>query len=273
MRPAPVGFQCPECVAGAQAKTAPLYARAQRRGALRAFSAAPVTIVLIAINVAVWLAGFLTGRGDSPVVNALALQASTLCLIGDSGYFGVTAAECAASGGLAFPGVSDGGAYQLLTSMFVHVDPIHIGLNMVALWFLGPMVERTLGRARYLALYLLSGLAGSVTVYWLSATNGQTVGASGAIFGLLGALLVIVLRRGGDARTVLMWLGINVVFTFTMPGISWQGHFGGLAGGALVAFILLRDRGPRTSPTTWLLLAGFAVVLAGLTVARTLQLS
>ena len=182
----------------------------------------------------------------------------------------VRAAQCAAAGGAFYPGVAEGGWWQLLTSAFTHVDVLHIGFNMVALWFLGPQLERYFGRGRYLALYLLSGLAGSVAVYWLTGTGTSTLGASGAVFGLLGALLVVVWRIGGDWRNVLVWLGINVAFTFFGgSGISWQGHLGGLAGGILIALILTQRRG-RATP--WPLLAGLAVVLVALTVLRTVLL-
>lgn len=273
MHPAPVGFQCPECVGQARAQAAPQLARAQRRGAVRALAEAPATAVLIAINVLVWASIMLTGGGDSPLVNALALQDTALCVVGAAGYFGVTAAQCAGSGGILFPGVADGAPWQLVTSMFTHVQVFHIGLNMVALWFIGVPLERLLGRTRFLLLYLLGGLAGSVAVYWLASPNGQTLGASGAIFGLMGGLLVIVLRRGGDYRNVLMWLGINIVFTFAGgAGISWQGHLGGLAGGILVTLILLRDR-VRITPATWLLLGSYTLALVALTGLRTLQLA
>ena len=90
----------------------------------------------------------------------------------------------------------------------------HIGFNMLALWILGPQLEMVVGRARFLALYLLSALAGSALVFWASPEYQATLGASGAIFGLLGALLVVAYKVGGDVRGILMWLGLNAVITF-----------------------------------------------------------
>ena len=118
--------------------------------------------------------------------------------------------------------------------MFTHVQPLHLGFNMLALYFLGPMLEGVLGRVRFLAVFFASGLTGSAAVMLLSASNGQTLGASGAIFGMMGVLAVVALKVRGQVQTILMWIGLNLVFTFTIPGISWQGHLGGLAGGLVV---------------------------------------
>ena len=118
--------------------------------------------------------------------------------------------------------------------MFTHVEPLHIGFNMLALYFLGPMLENVLGRARFLAVYLVSGLAGSAAVMLFSDPHIQTLGASGAIFGLMGALAVVALKVRGQVQTVLIWIALNLVFTFTASGISWQGHIGGLVGGVVL---------------------------------------
>ena len=96
--------------------------------------------------------------------------------------------------------MSDGAYWQLVTSAFTHVEVWHIGFNMLALWVLGPQLELALGRARFLALYFLSALAGSALVYWLGGTTTATLGASGAVFGLMGALLVLALKVGGNVR-------------------------------------------------------------------------
>jgi membrane associated rhomboid family serine protease len=134
--------------------------------------------------------------------------------------------------------VAAGEWWRLLTSTFVHVQLLHILFNMFALWVFGPGLEQLLGRARFLALYLLSGLAGSVAVYLLSDPGTPTLGASGAVFGLLGAALVVSVRRGYDASWLLGLLGINLAFTFLARGISWQGHLGGLVGGLLLGAVL-----------------------------------
>jgi membrane associated rhomboid family serine protease len=134
--------------------------------------------------------------------------------------------------------------------MFTHQDFMHIFFNMLALWFLGPQLERIVGRARFLALYLLSGLAGSVAILWLSAPGVAVLGASGAVFGLMGGLLVIAIRVKAELRMILIWLGINVVYTFAYPGISWQGHLGGFIGGVAIAAILIYVPGLARSART-----------------------
>ena len=157
--------------------------------------------------------------------------------------------------------------------MFTHVQVWHIAFNMLALWVLGPQMELATGRARFLALYLLSGMAGS-TAGLLGVTGVQaTLGASGAIFGLMGALLVVVLKVGGDVRSVLMWIGINFVVTFL-----WRGHL--LAGPPRRIHRRRRDRGdhrlrPRKRRTLWqvLGLTAYSALLVVAIVLRTLQLA
>ena len=184
-----------------------------------------------------------------------------VCSVGEQGayYPGVTTAtQCAHTPDGTWGGVAGGDVYQLLTSMFTHVELFHIGFNMVALWVLGPQLEMLLGRVRYLALYLLSGLVGSAMVYWFSNPTTPTLGASGAIFGLMGALLVLAFKVRADMNQLLVWIGINVAFTFFgRSTISWQGHLGGFIGGVVLAAILAYA--PRQRRTTWQA-AGFAVV-------------
>jgi membrane associated rhomboid family serine protease len=128
--------------------------------------------------------------------------------------------------------------------MFLHASVLHIAFNMFALWFIGRPVEQYLGTARYIGLYFVSGLAGSAGA--LVQTPGVTVGASGAIFGILGAMLIIEWqvtgRLAGNAMTLIV---INLAFSFAIPGISWGGHVGGLIGGILVmlAYAHWGDRG------------------------------
>jgi membrane associated rhomboid family serine protease len=145
---------------------------------------------------------------------------------------------------------------------------------MLALWFLGPHLESALGRARFLTLYLLSGLAGSALVYWLADVNGFTLGASGAIFGLMGGLLVVALKVRGDVSQLLMWIGLNFVITVLGRGfISWQGHLGGFVGGAVIAAILVYA--PRTQRLVWQVagLSVFGVLLLAAFTTRTLVLT
>ena len=162
MRPAAVGFQCPECVKEG-AKTT----RAGRTayGGLRPTDASVTSMVLIALNVAVWIAILATGGNGSRLLDWLVLRPQGLChrptvLRHRPGR------PATPSGGTWLPGVVDGAYWQLVTSMFTHVQLWHIGFNMLALWVLGPQLELAVGRVRFLALYFLSGLAGSALVYW-----------------------------------------------------------------------------------------------------------
>ncbi len=134
--------------------------------------------------------------------------------------------------------------WRLLTALLVHGGFIHLALNMLALWMLGQNLEPMLGRARYLALYLISGLGGSVAVAVLDP-DSATVGASGAIFGLMAALLIIGRHIGANVTGILVILGINFVFGLFVGGISWQAHLGGAIVGAVIAFIFTRTRRPE----------------------------
>ena len=271
---ASVGFQCPECVSAG--------ARETRQndgpyGGRRSANPALTTIVLIAINAIVWAGILFTGGASSRLAYLLSLLPTGLCAsVSEPGAIYPNAGEvvCAAIGdGSWMPGVTQGAFWQLLTSAFTHEELWHIGFNMLALWFLGPGLERVLGRARFLAIYLVSALTGSAAVLWLSDPQTQTLGASGAVFGMLGALLVLAYKVRGDVRSVLIWLGINIVYTFLGSGISWQGHFGGLIGGALVTAILLYAPRKDRTRLQWLGIAGFVVLQAGLIGVRVLQLA
>lgn len=243
MRPASVGFQCPECVSEGAKQTRQLQGP---YGGTRSANPALTSIVLIGLNVAVWALILLSGAAESRWVEWLGLAPEGRCTpTADPGsyYPGVLESACTAANAgqdtTWFPGVADGAWWQPLTSMFTHVQVFHIGFNMLALWVLGPQLEMVIGRARFLALYLLSGLAGSAAVLWLTPSDSQTIGASGAIFGLIAGLLLVSWRLGGNFQQLLLWLGINLVITFTLPGVSWQGHLGGLVGGAVVAALLI----------------------------------
>ena len=219
MRSAAVGFQCPSCVKEGSRSTRQ---GLTPYGGKRVGDPRLTSFVLIGVNVLVWLAITATGGNGSRLVDLLALLPDSAARQLENGQVVVVR------------GVDDGAWWQLVTSMFTHVAPIHLGFNMLALYFLGPMLEAVLGRARFVALYLVSGLVGSAAVMLLSNPHGQTVGASGAIFGLMGALAVVATKVGGQLQPILLWLGLNLVFTFTVPGISWQGHLGGLIGGAVL---------------------------------------
>jgi membrane associated rhomboid family serine protease len=251
MRPAAVGFQCPSCVHEGSKST-----RSGRTayGGERPGNPALTSQVLIGLNVVVWVLILATGGRASHLVDVLALRPS------GTGIFDGQAYQLSA-------GVADGAPWQLVTSMFTHIEIWHIGFNMLALWMLGPQLELVVGRLRFLALYFVSGLAGSACVMWFSAWYGQTLGASGAIFGLMGALLVIAVKVRGDVRSLLFWIGANFVITFVLGRlISWQGHVGGFVGGLLLGAAIVYA--PRAHRTRWQLL-GVATV-AALVAAATL---
>ncbi len=263
MRDAAVGFHCPSCVAEGAKST-----RQGRTayGGLRSGNAGLTSLVLIVMNAAVWLAITATGGGGSRLVDQLALRPNGLCAV-QQGGLDVPEALCT---GTWLPGLVDGAWWQPLTTMFTHVEIWHLGFNMLALWFLGPQLEMAIGRARFLGLYLLSGLAGSTLVLWAAPEFQATLGASGAIFGLMGALLVMAYKVGGNVQQIGMWLLLNLVITFTFPNISWQGHLGGFLGGALVAVVLAYS--PRERRGTWQLV-GLAAIAVAIAVALATRVS
>ena len=224
MRSAAVGFQCPSCVKEGSRST-----RSARTayGGERSGNPALTSQVLIALNVLVWVAIMATGGRSSRLIDVLALRPSG----GPVQFQGATY--------VVPPGVAQGHWWQLLTAAFTHVEVWHIAFNMLALWVLGPQLEAAIGRVRFLGLYLVSALVSSATVMWLSTPYSQTVGASGALFGLMGALLVIAIKVRGDVRGMLTWIGVNFVFTFLLVRmISWQGHVGGFVGGLLIGAVI-----------------------------------
>lgn len=251
---ASVGFQCPDCVRGGSGTGHSAQATAPRTIAGGTIAADPrlITKILIGINAAVFLA--VLASGDQLV--------GRLDLIGrafDPGQFGLV-------------GVAEGEWYRLVTAMFLHQAVPHIAFNMLSLWWLGPSLEAALGRTRYLALYLLSGLGGSALSYLLAAQNQPSLGASGAIFGLLGATAVLMRRLNQDMKPVLILLALNLAFTFLWPNISWQAHVGGLVVGAAVAYGMVHA--PRARRTLVQALTCGAALLAVVVVVavRTLQL-
>ena len=270
MRDAAVGFQCPSCIAEGARTTRSIQAP---YGGSRSGNPALTSMVLIAINVVVWLAIQVTGRSSSVLVDRLGLRANGACAPGDGFLYDINRAACDAVGGQLLVGVADGAWWQVVTCQFTHVQLWHIAGNMLALYVLGPQLEAVFGRVRFLAIYLLSGLAGSVTVLWLSPEIGLTVGASGAIYGLFGALFVVAHKVGGDLRSLFALLAINVFITFAVPNISWQGHLGGLAGGALIAALLVYAPRERRALVQWAGMAVLTVSLLALATVRTLALA
>jgi membrane associated rhomboid family serine protease len=233
MSTASVGFHCPECARTGRQK---VYTRATWSGALHR---PVVTQALIAINAVVFFAGLAdTSR------NAVA---------GRGGFI--------LDGGLQAFAVSAGDWWRIVTAGFLHAGLLHLLFNMLALFNLGMALEPVLGRVRFLAVYLMSLLSGSLLVLLLSP-DALTVGASGAVFGLMGALVVAQRARGIDpwSSGIGTVIGINLLITFTIPGISIGGHVGGLLGG-LVAGWLLLEAGPRLR-AAWAPLAVVAALAA-----------
>ena len=266
MNDAAVGFQCPDCVR--QANKGSRQNRAMYGGE-RSADPRLTSYVLIGINAVVWLAITATGGGSSRLADLLALRPDGACSPGDGYLYEMGRRVCEATGATFLPGVSDGAWWQLVTSVFTHVEIWHVAMNMFALYLFGPALERIVGRARFLAVYLVGGLASSVLVLYLSAQYGSTVGASGALFGLLGALLV----TANKARLNSQWLVQNLVLgvVITVVGyrmISWQGHLGGFLGGAAAAAIIAYAPRANRSLVQWGALAVVTAVLLVLAVVR-----
>jgi membrane associated rhomboid family serine protease len=207
MTPAAVGIRCPDHAGAKRAVKPPRIVRRTSRGRTDAL----VTKSLIAANVIVYLITASQGAGiNSPGGSLFAKWA----------LFG--------------PLVAQGDWWRLITAAFLHASVLHIGLNMYVLWIIGAPVEHYLGRSRFLALYFVSGLAGSAGALVVTPL-AVTVGASGAIFGILGALLIIEWQTTGRlAGNAMTWIVINLALSFVISGISIGGHIGGLIGGILV---------------------------------------
>ncbi|MFI6831002.1 MULTISPECIES: rhomboid family intramembrane serine protease [unclassified Kribbella] len=213
MNSASVGFQCPSCF-NEGVKSVPR-TRTSLGGVARV-NGQIVTIVIVALNVLVFIA---VRIGSSRVVNDLVLV----------------------------PFLVDSEPWRLLTSAFTHVQLFHIFSNLFMLYQLGPPLEQMLGRLRFSILYLLSALGGSVAVWILASPVSATLGASGAVLGLVGALLVVSRARGLDVTWIIAYVAITAVISFTIPNISWEGHLGGFLTGAAVGWIFLQITKHRRS--------------------------
>jgi membrane associated rhomboid family serine protease len=255
LRSAPVGQQCVECVKeGNRGVRTP----AAMFGG-RAVSGALVTYTLVGLNVLFYLAEWVYPR----IVNYLDM---------------VGAARDPALHGQVV-GVAAGEEYRLITSAFLHepgfagFGPAHIIFNMWALLLVGPGLERLLGRLRFLAVYLLSALGGSVLFYVLVPPYQQALGASGAVFGLFGAWFVVSRRMQVDTRAIVILIVINLVIGFVVPNIAWQDHIGGLlTGGLLTAAYAYAPRQHRALVQAGAT-AAIVVLLAAAVIARNSQLA
>lgn len=224
-----VGMRCPECARQGRTKVR----------TISALHAEPTLMwILIGINV---LAGLGSLSGAS---------------VGDQGTL-------TDAGDLSRGSMAAGDWWTLLTSGFLHRGIFHLLSNMLSLWILGSLLEPVLGHLRFGLLYFVSLFCGSLGV--LLMADGASAGASGAIFGLLGAAVVVARHRGLNLMEsgLGLWLGLNLLLTFTIPNISIGGHIGGLAGGFLAALILLegdRFRLPRYVPEIACALLGVAAI-------------
>jgi len=230
-RPASVGFQCPDDV---RAGAATVRRGRTVMGAVVGTGKPYVTWTLIALNAILYLATAL-GQGGSLVDNTNTQLFRDWELVPNIvGY--------------------QHDYLRLVTAAFLHLGPLHIFLNMFALYMIGPALERVMGWWRYLAVYLLAALGGSVAILLLGDVRQPVVGASGAIFGLFAAALVLSRTVGFNTRALVITIGINFVFTFSVPGISKLGHVGGFVLGGLATLALLGwslQRG-RCSWPAWL---------------------
>lgn len=254
----PVGMRCPEC---ARERT-----RVTRMPTGLRAAAPYVTYGLIGVNALVFVAEILSA-GGAAIEGASALtREGGLCgpAIGSGGI-------CPLQGG-AVVSPAGGEVYRLLTSGFLHAGPIHLALNMFVLYLLGSIVEPALGHARFAGLYVVSLFAGSFGALLLDPTR-VTVGASGAIFGLMAAGFVIARQRGLPevASQIGVLVAINLVITFSIASISVGGHIGGLVGGGIAALAIAygERRGRRGLPIeiTGLALVGVTSIAGALSAA------
>jgi membrane associated rhomboid family serine protease len=244
MTSTPVGMRCPEC---ARQRT-----RARTMRSVATGGDPVVTYALIGICVVAFI-GELAG-GASATGGGL----------GSSRLF--------VDGALRGSDVADGDYWRLLTAGFLHASFFHIFFNMFALWILGTMLEPAIGSVRFALIYFVSVLAGSFGVLLIDP-NSLTVGASGGIFGLMGAAVIVLRNRGINPMEsgLGLWIGLNLLLTFTISNISIGGHIGGLIGGSIAALVLfeLPDR-VRMAPAAANLLCaslGVAAVVGSIAVA------
>ena len=249
LREASVGYQCVECVSQG--------ARTQRPFRQRTIAGAelvekPLVVpVLIAINVLIYAFTAVQAKSIGDVQNSALFQQW------EEWPFGV----------------AGGGWWRLITAGFLHVTPVHILMNMLSLWWIGKDLERILGRVRFTAVYLVSLFGGGVSVLCFSDPNAPVAGASGAVFGLLGGVLVVVLKLKLNPGSVIATIAINLVLSVAIPDISLLGHLGGLVVGALVTAAILYA--PELNRNRWQAgaIVASVVVLTGLVFLRDAQLT
>ena len=242
---APVGIRCPEHANVGTLGSSPARTIQSLRRSTRAV-AAPATMVLIAVNVVVYMITVAQGGGIN-----------------------LPGGELFSKWALQGAAVSDGDWWRLVTAMFLHGSILHLAFNMLALYWLGTIIEQALGTPRFLLVYFVSGLAGSAGALWFSSQFAVTVGASGAIFGLIGALLILeYLSTGSLMGQAMVLILVNLALTFAVPGISIGGHLGGLAGGVVATYALMRYPAPPRRTLGIAIAVGVGVVSLAFAYAR-----
>jgi membrane associated rhomboid family serine protease len=245
LREASVGYQCVDCVAQGRRDTRQAVTVAGAR-----LSTKPIVVpVLIALNVAIFVATAVdAGSGeqnfDSNLFDALSLWPAS---------------------------VAGGQWWRVLTSGFLHIGPIHLAMNMIALWVIGRDLEVVLGRLRFGTVYLLSLLGGSTAVFLFGSPFGPVAGASGAVYGLMGGIAVAAFRLRVSLRPVLIVIALNIVLSVSIQGISLLGHLGGLVLGIAATAAMLYA--PRDRQQLWQLVAigGLFLVVLALLITRDAQ--
>ncbi|NLT04679.1 MAG: rhomboid family intramembrane serine protease [Solirubrobacterales bacterium] len=237
MTATPVGMRCPDC---ARDRT-----KVVRAGAAGIGEPPVLTYILIGINVAIALGAMLSGASAT-------------------GGGGIGGSSLLADGAVSRFAIDQGEYWRLVTSGFLHTGLLHLMFNMLALYILGSMLEPAIGRVKFAVIYFVSLLAGSFGALLL-APDAATAGASGAVFGLMGAAVIVMRDRGINPLEsgIALWLGLNLLITFTIPGISIGGHLGGLVAGALAALVFTEIAGRLRAPDSLAtLLAGAIGVVA-----------
>jgi membrane associated rhomboid family serine protease len=255
---ASVGHQCPECVVEGRRTQRPVLTHF---GGSRAGMHGYVTKAVVFVNIGVFLVSLLMG-GFSLFGGGL----TDLHIWGAVNGPGYVLGNDGQHIFLGAPGIDDGAFWRLFTAMFLHYGILHLALNMYALWVLGRSLEAALGPIRFAALYFLCGLGGNVACYVFSPA-ALSAGASTAIYGLFAAYFLVLKRLGRDATSVIPVIIINVVFTFTVSGISIAGHMGGLVTGAICGLGLAYAPRENRTLVQSAALAGTFLALVVITVA------
>jgi membrane associated rhomboid family serine protease len=205
MRSASIGYQCPSCASD----SIPVIKGINRNRFIPNQKNTPVTKFLSISLIAIFLLQELTG---TLLVKSFALFA---------------------------PLVTSGEWWRLISAGFLHGSIIHLLFNVYILWVIGSQLESIVGNVKFIIIYFVSLLGGSFASYLFSPFGSYSIGASGAIFGLMGAMLVVGRRRNLDISQITTLVAINVVIGFVLSGIDWRAHLGGLAAGAFIAWVLL----------------------------------